>query len=58
MVSADRVKRRKREKRQVAVYQYQKDGRYFAQIAEGLKEAGAEELSELGAEDVRPELAG
>jgi len=58
MVSADGVKRLKREKQQEAVYQYQKDCRYFAQIAEGLKEAGAEELAELGAEDVRPEFSG
>jgi putative N6-adenine-specific DNA methylase len=58
MVSADWVKRLRREKRQAAVYQYQKDCRYFAQIAESLKEAGAEELSELGAEDVRPEFSG
>jgi len=58
MVSTDWVKRRRREKRQAAVYQYQKDCRYFAQIADGLKEAGAEELAELGAEDVRPEFSG
>ena len=58
MVSADSVKRRRREKRQVALYQYQKDCRYFAQIADGLKEAGMEELAELGAEDVRPEFSG
>ena len=58
MVSTVGVKRLRREKRQTAVYQYQKDGRYFAQIAEGLKEVGAEELSELGAEDVRPEFSG
>lgn len=42
----------------MAVYQYQKDCRYFAQIAESLKEAGAEELSEFGAKDVRPEFSG
>ena len=58
MVSADWVKRHKKEKRQGAVYQYQKDSRYFAQIADSLKEAGADELSELGAEDVRPEFSG
>ena len=58
MVSTDRVKRLKREKRQAAVYQYQKDCRYFAQIADSLKEAGAKELAELGAEDVRPEFSG
>ena len=58
MVSADRVKRPRREKRQAAVYQYQKDCRYFAQIAGSLKEAGATELAELGAEDVRPKFSG
>jgi len=58
MVSADGVKHLRRKKRQMAIYQYQKDGRYFAQIADSLKEAGARELSELGAEDVRPEFSG
>jgi len=58
MVSADWVKRHRRKKRQAAVYQYQKDCRYFAQIADSLKKAGADELSELGAEDVRPEFSG
>jgi len=58
MVSVDWIKRRRREKRKVAAYQYQKDCRYFAQIAGGLKEAGAEELAELGAEDIRPEFSG
>ena len=58
MVSADWVKRYRREKRQTATYQYQKDFRYFAQVADGLKEAGAGELNELGAEDVRPEFSG
>ena len=58
MVSADWVKHHRKEKRQTAAYQYQKDCRYFAQIADSLKEAGAQELSELGAEDVRPEFSG
>ena len=48
----------RRKRRKAAVYQYQKDGRYFAQIADSLKEAGAEELAELGAEDVSPEFSG
>ncbi len=39
-------------------YQYQKDKQYFAQVAEGLKEAGARELAELGAENVQPEFSG
>jgi len=58
MVSANWVKRRRRKKRKAAVYQYQKDCCYFAQIADSLKEAGADELAELGAEDVRPEFSG
>jgi putative N6-adenine-specific DNA methylase len=58
MVSSDRVKRVRRKKRPAAVYQYQKDSRYFAQIADSLKEAGARELTELGAEDVRPQFSG
>ncbi len=58
MVSADWVKRPKKEKRQATVYQYQRDGRYFGQIADSLKEAGAKELVELGAEDVRPDFSG
>jgi putative N6-adenine-specific DNA methylase len=57
-MSADRVKRIRRKKRQKSIYQYQKDGRYFAQIADSLKEAGAMELAELGATDVRPEFSG
>ena len=39
-------------------YQYQKNDQYFAQIADGLKEAGVEELAELDAEDVRPDFSG
>ena len=58
MVSAHWVRRPKRERRPEAVYQYQRDCRYFAQIADSLKEAGAEELAELGAEDVRPDFSG
>jgi putative N6-adenine-specific DNA methylase len=58
MVAADRVIRIIKNKRQATVYQYQKDCRYFAQIADSLKEAGAKELAELGGEDVRPEFSG
>jgi len=58
MVSADWDKRNRREKRQPAIYQYQKDCRYPAKVADGLKEAGVEELDELGAEDIRPEFSG
>jgi len=57
-MSADRVKRIRRKKMPRVVYQYQKDGRYFAQIADSLKEPGSRELAELGAQDVRPEYSG
>lgn len=42
----------------MAAYKYQQDSCYFVQIAEGLKEAGAEELAELGAEDIASEFSG
>jgi putative N6-adenine-specific DNA methylase len=58
MPSTKWVKRLRREKRPATVYQYQEDSRYFAQIADSLKDAGAKELAELGAEDVRPEFSG
>ncbi len=35
------------------MYQYQKSSRYFAQIAHGVEELGAEELAELGARDTK-----
>ncbi len=40
------------------MYEYQKNNRYFAQIADGIKELGAIELSELGASDVSPVYRG
>ena len=58
MQPANRVIRIRRKQREAAAYQYQKDSLYFAQIADSLKEAGARELTELGAEDVRPEFSG
>ncbi len=58
MASTDRRIQQESETRQPAVYQYQQDDRYFAQVAEGLKSAGAEELAELGAGDVQPEFSG
>jgi len=58
MAATHWIKRTKREKRPAAVYQYQQEGRYFAQVAEDLKEAAAEEIIELGAGDVRPEFSG
>jgi len=42
----------------VGAYQYQRDFRYFVKIAEGVKEAGAKELTELGAKDIAPEYRG
>ena len=42
----------------MAEYKYQRDSRYFIKIAEGLEKAGAEELAELGAEDITPEFRG
>jgi putative N6-adenine-specific DNA methylase len=40
------------------MYEYQKNNRYFAQIAEDLKEQGDRELSELGAGSIRPAYRG
>jgi putative N6-adenine-specific DNA methylase len=40
------------------MYTYQKSGRYFAQIAEGLEDIAREELQELGALDIKPAYRG
>lgn len=40
------------------MYQYQQTQRYFAQVAGGLEEAGAEELESLGARQVSPTYRG
>jgi len=40
------------------MYEYQKNNRYFAQIAEDIKEEGARELSELGAGNITPAYRG
>ncbi|MCK5227335.1 MAG: class I SAM-dependent RNA methyltransferase, partial [Desulfobulbaceae bacterium] len=40
------------------MFTYQKTNRYFAQIASGLEELGATELSELGATDTKPAFRG
>jgi putative N6-adenine-specific DNA methylase len=40
------------------MYEYQKNKNYFAQIAEGIKELGAQELAELGALNITPEYGG
>jgi len=58
MEGKNRVIRRKKGSRPVAAYQYRQDSRYFAQIAEGIKHAGAKELIELGAEDIALEYRG
>jgi len=52
------VKIRRKGKRRAAAYKYQQDSGYFAQIAEGVKEAGAEELAELGAKDITLQFRG
>ena len=39
------------------MFLYQQNQRYFAQIAEGLEEPGAEELRRLGAREIRPPTA-
>ena len=36
------------------MFSYQKSGRYFGQIAEGLEDLGKKELQELGARDIKP----
>jgi len=40
------------------MFTYQKNGRYFAQIAEGLEDLGKKELQSLGARDVKPVYRG
>ena len=40
------------------MYEYQRDKRFFAQIADGIKEPGAQELSELGAWEISPAYGG
>jgi putative N6-adenine-specific DNA methylase len=40
------------------MYEYQTGKRYFAQIAEGIKDLGARELQELGARDITPGYGG
>ncbi len=40
------------------LYEYQKDGRYFAQVASGFEEAAADELRSLGATGIDPSLRG
>ncbi|KPJ99922.1 MAG: RNA methyltransferase [Desulfobacterales bacterium SG8_35] len=40
------------------MFAYQKSGRYFAQIAEGLEDLGVKEMQELGARDIKPVYRG
>ncbi len=40
------------------MFTYQKSGRYFAQIVEGIEELGGNELQELGARDIKPVYRG
>ncbi|MBU4263893.1 MAG: class I SAM-dependent RNA methyltransferase [Proteobacteria bacterium] len=40
------------------MFTYQKTNRYFAQIARGLEQYGAEELANLGCQDVKPMFMG
>lgn len=58
MISNKRGQRFLRKKRQEKPYQYQRNGYYFAQVAEDLKDLATEELAELGAEDINPDYSG
>jgi len=49
---------RKKGKPLITDYEYLNDSRYFAQIDEGIKDVGAEELAELGARGVSPVYRG
>lgn len=40
------------------MFTYQKNGRYFAQIAEGLEDIGRDELKKLGAQDIKAAYRG
>ena len=40
------------------MYEYQRDQRFFAQIADGTEDIGSLELSELGAAEIRPSFRG
>jgi putative N6-adenine-specific DNA methylase len=40
------------------MFSYQKSGRYFAQVAEGLEVLGKNELQDLGARDIKPSYRG
>ncbi len=40
------------------MYEYQRSNKFFAQIADDIKEPGVQELSELGAQEISPEYRG
>lgn len=40
------------------MYQYQKNNRYFAQVADDIKDIASDELHSLGAEDIKPAYRG
>lgn len=46
------------KKKHIPVFAYQHDQTFFAQIAEGLEELGAEEIRRLGAVAIRPSFCG
>jgi putative N6-adenine-specific DNA methylase len=50
--------KRKKGKPLITDYEYLKNSRYFAQIEEGVKDLGGEELAELGAKNVKPAFRG
>jgi putative N6-adenine-specific DNA methylase len=54
----DMVVKRKKGKPLITDYEYLKDYRFFAQIDEGIKDIGAQELAELGAKEVKPTYRG
>lgn len=45
-------------KKAASVFLYQQNQHYFAQIAEGLEDAGSDELRRLGAREIRPAYRG
>jgi len=58
MASGVRIKRSQNTRFKSTKYLYQKDGRFIAIVADGLKEDAADELTELGAEKIEPEFRG
>ncbi|MCK5784249.1 MAG: class I SAM-dependent RNA methyltransferase [Desulfobacterales bacterium] len=50
--------KRKKGKPLITDYEYLRDSRYFAQIDESIKDIGAKELTELGAEEIKSAYRG